>query len=87
MLRAGWNMQRLLDALAAEGIPCGVGACSEIYLEKAFANAGIGPNEPLPVASRLADSSLMFMLHPGLIEQAMRATCTALAKVMRAATT
>jgi len=86
MLRAGWNMQRLLDAIGAEGIPCGVGACSEIYLETAFVNAGIGPNEPLPVASRLADSSLMFLLHPGLIEQDMRDTCTALAKVMRAAT-
>jgi hypothetical protein len=28
----------------------------------------------------------MFMLHPGLTEQDMRDTCTALAKVMRAAT-
>jgi len=86
MLRAGWNMQRILEALDAEGIPCTVGACSEIYLEKAFVNAGLGPNEPLPVASRLADSSLMFMLHPGLTEQDMRDTCTALAKVMRVAT-
>ncbi len=86
MLREGWNMQGLLDALAAEGIPCGVGACSEIYREKAFVNAGLGPKQPLPVASRLADSSLMFMLHPGLTEQDMRDTCSALAKVMRAAT-
>lgn len=86
MLRVGWNMQRILDALAAEGIPCGVGACSEIYLEKAFVDAGLGPKERLPVASRLADTSLMFMLHPGLAEQDMRDTCTALAKVMRAAT-
>ena len=87
MLRPGWNMQRLLDALGAEGIPCGVGACSEIYLEKAFVDAGLGPTAPLPVASRLSGSSLMFMLHPGLTEQDMRDTCTALAKVMRAATT
>ncbi|HEY5293661.1 MAG TPA: DegT/DnrJ/EryC1/StrS aminotransferase family protein [Burkholderiales bacterium] len=87
MLRVGWSMQRILDALAAEGIPCGVGACSEIYLEKAFVDAGLGPKRPLPVAKRLADSSLMFMLHPGLAEQDMRDTCTAVAKVMRAATT
>jgi hypothetical protein len=86
MLRAGWNLERILEALNAEGIPCTVGACSEIYLEKAFVDAGIGPKQPLPVASRLADSSLMFMLHPGLIEEDMRDTCTALAKVMRAAT-
>jgi dTDP-4-amino-4,6-dideoxygalactose transaminase len=86
MLRPGWNMEGILEALNAEGIPCGVGACSEIYLEKAFVNAGIGPKQPLPVAKRLADSSLMFMLHPGLTEQDMGDTCTALAKVMRAAT-
>ena len=86
MLRPGWNMQRLLDALGAEGIPCGVGACSEIYLEKAFVDAGLGPKAPLPVASRLADSSLMFMLHPGLSGEDMRDTCVAVAKVLRAAT-
>jgi dTDP-4-amino-4,6-dideoxygalactose transaminase len=86
MLRPGWNLERMLEALNAEGIPCGVGACSEIYLEKAFVNAGLGPKQPLPVAKRLADSSLMFMLHPGLTEQDMRDTSTALAKVMRAAT-
>jgi hypothetical protein len=86
MLRAGWNLERMLEALNAEGIPCSVGACSEIYLEKAFVNAGLGPKQPLPVAKRLADSSLMFMLHPGLTEQDMCDTSTALAKVMRAAT-
>jgi dTDP-4-amino-4,6-dideoxygalactose transaminase len=85
-LRPEWNLQRVLDALGAEGLPCGVGACSEIYLEKAFVDAGLGPKQRLPVASRLADSSLMFLLHPGLTEQDMRDTCTALAKVMRAAT-
>jgi dTDP-4-amino-4,6-dideoxygalactose transaminase len=86
LLRPGWNMPRLLDALGAEGIPCGVGACSEIYREKAFVDAGLGPGKPLPVASRLADSSLMFMLHPGLSAEDMRDTCAAVAKVMRAAT-
>jgi dTDP-4-amino-4,6-dideoxygalactose transaminase len=86
MLCPGWNLERILEALNAEGIPCAVGACSEIYLEKAFVIAGLGPKQPLPVASRLADSSLMFMLHPGLTEQNMHETCTGLAKVMHAAT-
>jgi dTDP-4-amino-4,6-dideoxygalactose transaminase len=86
MLRPEWNLERILEALNAEGIPSSVGACSEIYLEKAFVDTGLGPKQPLPMASRLADSSLMFMLHPGLTEQDMRDTCTALAKVMRAAT-
>ncbi|MEK7436908.1 MAG: DegT/DnrJ/EryC1/StrS aminotransferase family protein [Pseudomonadota bacterium] len=86
MLRPEWKMERILEALDAEGIPSSVGACSEIYLEKAFTDAGLGPKQQLPVASRLADASLMFMLHPGLAEQDMRDTCSAVAKVMRAAT-
>ncbi len=86
MLRPGWNLRRILDAFGAEGIPCGVGACSEIYLEKAFTAARLGPSQRLPVAQRLADTSLMFMLHPGLGADDMRDICTAAAKVMRAAT-
>ena len=86
MLRPGWNLQRILAAFGAEGIPCGVGACSEIYLEKAFVDARLGPSRPLPVAQQLADTSLMFMLHPGLAADDMRDICTAAAKVMRAAT-
>ena len=85
-LRPGWQLERILEAINAEGIPCTVGACSEIYLEKAFIAAGLGPTQPLPVARRLADSSLLFLLHPGLTEQDMRDTCAAVAKVMRAAT-
>ncbi|MBE0613569.1 MAG: DegT/DnrJ/EryC1/StrS aminotransferase family protein [Burkholderiales bacterium] len=85
MLRTEWKMERILEALDAEGIPSSVGACSEIYLEKAFKDGGFGPKQPLPVASRLADSTLMFMLHPGLTEHDMQDTCTAVAKVMRAA--
>ncbi len=84
-LRPGWSIERILDALTAEGIPSSVGSCSEIYLEKAFADAGIAPKERLQVARALADSTLMFMLHPGLGEDDMRDTCAALAKVMRAA--
>lgn len=85
-LRRGWDAERIIEALDAEGIPCGVGACSEIYLEKAFVDAGLGPKRRLPVASQLANSTLMFMLHPGLTEQDMHDTCAAVAKVMRVAT-
>jgi len=84
-LRAQWTMERILEALDAEGIPCGVGACSEIYRERAFADAGLAPRTPLPVASALAETTLMLMLHPGLDERDMQDTCDAVAKVMRAA--
>jgi len=85
MLRPGWGLERILEALNAEGIPSSVGACSEIYREKAFVDAKLGPKHPLPVANQLTNSSLMFMLHPGLNAQDMRDTCAAVAKVMHAA--
>ena len=86
MLRPEWNLQRILDALNAEGIPSSAGACDEIYREKAFVNAGFGPNEPLQAASRLAETSLVFPLHPTLAERDMRDTWTAVIKVMRVVT-
>jgi dTDP-4-amino-4,6-dideoxygalactose transaminase len=86
LLRPGWGLERILESLDAEGIPGSAGSCSEIYREKAFIDAGLGPTHPLPVAGSLADTSLSFMLHPTLTEQDMADTCAALAKVMRAAT-
>ena len=85
ILRPEWKMERILEALDAEGIPSSVGACSEIYREKAFIDAGLAPKEPLPAASSLADTTLMFLLHPGLAVPDMHDTCTAVAKVLRAA--
>ena len=35
-LREGWDRQRVVDAVNAEGVPCFVGSCSEIYLEGVF---------------------------------------------------
>ncbi|MDO3377819.1 DegT/DnrJ/EryC1/StrS family aminotransferase [Geoalkalibacter halelectricus] len=57
---------RIMNAVVAEGIPCFSGSCSEIYREKAFADAGLGPDERLPVARELGDTSLMFLVHPTL---------------------
>jgi dTDP-4-amino-4,6-dideoxygalactose transaminase len=86
MLHSRWNLGRVLDALDAEGIPSSAGACDEIYREKAFVYAGLGPNKPLPTASRLADTGLVFPLHPTLSERDMHDTCTAVAKVLGVAT-
>ena len=60
----------LADRIAAEissrGIPCGSGACPEIYLEAAFDGTGWRPSRRLPVARELGETSLMFQVHPGL---------------------
>lgn len=84
-LRPGWTPLRVLEAIAAEGIPCAQGVCSEIYRERAFRAAGLGPPAPLPEAARLGETSLMFPVHPTLEESDMRDCARAVAKVMRAA--
>lgn len=84
-LRPGWDRDRIMNAVAAEGIPCFSGSCSEIYLEKAFAAAGVGPTGRLPVAKTLGETSLMFLVHPTLSARDMAATAVALAKVMQQA--
>jgi len=85
-LQPGWTLLRVMEAIGAEGVPCFQGSCSEIYREKAFLDASLGPAAPLPVARRLSDASLMFLVHPTLSEADMRDTARAVAKVMRAAT-
>ena len=84
-LRDGWNQTRIVDAINAEGVPCFVGSCGEIYREKAFTTAGFAPSQRHLAAQQLADTSLAFLLHPTLTEADMRDTCDAVAKVMRAA--
>jgi hypothetical protein len=84
-LKFDWNRDRVMAAINAEGIPCFSGSCSEIYLEKAFINAKLGPPKRLPVAKKLGETSLMFLVHPTLSEQDMRDTCKAVEKVFEIA--
>ena len=84
-LRDGWNRDRIIEAIRAEGIPCGSGSCSEIYREKAFLRAGLGPAGRLPVARELGETSLMFMVHPTLSDEEIEDTCRAVEKVMAVA--
>ena len=79
-----------MTALMAEGIPCGSGSCSEIYLEKAFRDSGQGSGvrgqeKRLPVAKELGETSLMFMVHPTLSVDDMEDVVRAVDKVMRGA--
>ncbi len=84
-LREGWDRDRIMTAIAAEGVPCSSGSCGEIYLEKAF-SADLRPAERLPVARELGRTSLMFLVHPTLCPADMRDTARAVEKVMAAAT-
>lgn len=82
-LRSGWDRDRIVDAINWEGIPCFVGSCGEVYMEKAFADSR--PPERLPVARELAETSLAFLVHPTVCEEDIDDTCRAVEKVMSAA--
>ena len=84
-LAPGWDRDRIMTAVEAEGVPCFQGVCAEIYLEKAFDSVG-RPAERLPVARELGETSLMLLVHPTLDDQAMKDTVAALTKVMTVAT-
>lgn len=81
-LRPGWDRDRIMAAIGAEGIPCFSGSCSEIYREKAFTSSGFGPRKRLPVARELGETSLMFLVHPTLSEAEMDETVRVVTKVM-----
>ncbi len=84
-LANGWDRDRIMNEISALGVPCFSGSCSEIYNEKAFDDTGFRPEHPLPVAHELADSSLMFLVHPTLTEPEVDKTCEAIKKVMEQA--
>ncbi|UCP09951.1 MULTISPECIES: DegT/DnrJ/EryC1/StrS family aminotransferase [unclassified Pseudomonas] len=84
-LKAGWTRDRILNEIVARGVPCFSGSCSEVYLEKAFDNTQWRPQERLPVARQLGETSLMFMVHPTLKSAEIDKTCQVLSDVMREA--
>src|SRR5215469_12288082 len=85
LLREGWNRDRIMSAVNAEGIPCSSGGCSEIYLEKAFPPA-TRPARRLPNAALMSETSLMFLVHPTLSVGQISNIAAAVRKVLRVAT-
>lgn len=68
-LKSDWSRQRVIDEIAARGVPCFGGSCSEVYLEKAFEASPWRPTERLPVARELGETSVMMLVHPTLTEE------------------
>lgn len=85
LLRRGWDRDRIVQAIADEGVPCFSGTCSEIYLEQAFP-AELRPLARLPVARALGETSLMFLVHPTLDLSDMDDVAAAVERVLAAAT-
>ena len=85
-LAPDWSRDRILEEIERDGIPCGVGSCSEIYLERAFRDQGWGPASRLPTAKLLGETSLMFLVHPTLTEEAMADMAECIRRVVLRAT-
>lgn len=81
-LAEGWSRERIVEEITSLGVPCMQGSCSEVYREKAFEGTGFAPNERLPNARELGETSLMFLVHPTLTESEIQKTCDAIHKVL-----
>ncbi len=84
-LKSGWTRDRVVTEIAGHGVPCFSGSCSEIYLEKAFARE-MRPEERLPVARELGETSVMLLVHPTLSEADMQYAGDVAAAVIGSAT-
>lgn len=76
-----WSRDRIIQEINDLGVPCFSGSASEVYLEKAFDNAGLRPETRLPVAKQLGETSLMFLVHPTLTEEEIKQTVQAIDSV------
>lgn len=72
-VKQGWSRERIMSEMQERGIEGHCGYGGEIYQEKAFDDTNWRPKERLPVASELAESSLLFFVHPALTEEQMEA--------------
>jgi dTDP-4-amino-4,6-dideoxygalactose transaminase len=84
-LAAGWTRDRIIEAVMAQGVPCYQGSCSEVYLEKAFDGTGWRPEQRLPVARELGETSLMLLVHPTLTDDEIAQASLVLDSVLRLA--
>ncbi|MET0133934.1 MAG: DegT/DnrJ/EryC1/StrS aminotransferase family protein [Kibdelosporangium sp.] len=85
-LADGWDRDRVVAAVGAEGVPCLHGGCTEIYREDAF--RGIrGTPLCLPIAAELGRTSIMLPVHPTITAADMSDAANALLKVLDEATT
>lgn len=82
-LAPGWDRDRFVAAVAAEGVPCRQGGCTEIHRERAFSH--IRPRRALPGAAELGRTAFALLTHPTMTERVIQDTATAVRKVAEAA--
>ena len=80
-LADGWNRDRIISEIVNFGVPCFSGTCPEVYLEGSFAGSDYVPDQRLPVAKSLGETSLMFLVHPTLSDAEIEKTCRIISEV------
>jgi dTDP-4-amino-4,6-dideoxygalactose transaminase len=81
-LQKGWDRDRIIKEINALGVPCNLGSCPEVYLEKAFNGTGFKPKKRLPNSKKLGETSIIFLVHPTLTEDEIQQTCDAIKSIM-----
>lgn len=81
-LADGWSRDRLIQEVTARGVPCYHGSCSEVYLERAFDGTPWRPEQRLPVARQLGETSVMLLVHPTITPAQMDLTCNIVQEVV-----
>ncbi|HYQ68682.1 DegT/DnrJ/EryC1/StrS aminotransferase family protein [Actinophytocola sp.] len=84
-LARGWDRDRLVAAVAAEGIPARQGGCMEVYRERAFRRFPDAPRI-LPIAAELGRTCFSLPVHPTLEPSDVDDMAAAVVKVLREAT-
>lgn len=87
-LAEGWTRDAVLQRMTERfGVPGLSGSCSEVYRERAYVDAGIGPAARLPNAKKLGDESIAFLVHPGTttadLQRVANATKTVIAEAQQ----
>ncbi|MCH4562723.1 DegT/DnrJ/EryC1/StrS aminotransferase family protein [Halomonas sp. EGI 63088] len=85
-LAPGWDRDAIIAAIEARGVTCLHGGCGEIYLERAFDGTDYRPAERLPVARRLGETSLMFLVDHTLSIDTMHRLADAVGATLHEAT-
>jgi dTDP-4-amino-4,6-dideoxygalactose transaminase len=85
-LKPGYDRDRIIAEMNSAGVPCFSGSCSEIYLEKAFTDLNYGPDQRLPIAQELGETSMALLVDPSLGRQTMMETAHILREIVLSAT-
>lgn len=86
MIKSNIDRDKIMLELKDQGVLCFSGGCPEIYLEKAFIDKGLSPQKRFKVAKELGETSLMFLVHPTLLEEDMHKMGGIIEKVVKTCT-